>query len=110
MLLTPFAADAADEKTQTFTAAYKAEYNGEIPDQFAADGYDAIYIVKAALEKAEVKSADISASDLCDKLKGVMTQITVEGVTGTMTWDASGEPTKTPKAMYIQDGAYKAMD
>lgn len=90
--------------------AYKAEYNGEIPDQFAADGYDAIYIVKAALEKAEVKSADISASDLCDKLKGVMTQITVEGVTGTMTWDASGEPTKTPKAMYIQDGAYKAMD
>lgn len=110
MLLTPFAADASDEKTQTFTAAYKAEYNDEIPDQFAADGYDAIYIIKAALEKAAVDSADISASDLCNKLKAAMTQITVEGVTGTMTWTADGEPTKDPKAMYIQDGAYKAMD
>lgn len=110
MLLTPFAADAADEKTKTFTAAYKAEYNNEVPDQFAADGYDAIYTIKAALEKAGVDSADISASDLCNKLKEAMTQITVEGVTGTMTWDAKGEPTKDPKAMYIQDGAYKAMN
>ena len=30
-----------------------------------------------------------------------MTEIEVAGVTGTMTWDASGEPTKEPKAMKI---------
>lgn len=108
MLLTPFAADATDEKTVAFTAAYKAAYKNEIPMQFAADAYDAIYTIKAALERADVSDASISASDLCELLKTAMTEITVEGVTGTMTWDASGEPTKDPKAMYIENGAYKA--
>lgn len=109
MLLTPFAADATDEKTVAFTAAYKAAYNDEIPNQFAADAYDAVYTVKAALEKAGIEDAQISVSDLCEALKAAMTEITVEGVTGTMTWDQTGAPTKDPKAMVIQDGAYKAM-
>ena len=90
MLLTPFAADAQDEKTVAFTTAYKA-----------ADGYDAVYAVKAAMEKAGITDASISASDLCDALKTAMTEITVEGVTGTITWTADGEPTKDPKAMEI---------
>ncbi len=38
-----------------------------------------------------------------------MVKISVEGVTGTMKWDADGEPTKEPKAMVIEDGSYKAM-
>ena len=101
MLLTPFAADAKDEKTVAFTTAYKAAYNNEVPIQFAADGYDAVYAVKAAIEKAGITDASISASDLCDALKTAMTEITVEGVTGTITWTADGEPTKDPKAMEI---------
>lgn len=109
MLLTPFAADATDQKTVDFVTAYKAAYGDETPNQFAADAYDAIYTIKAALEQAGVTDASISASDLCDKLVAAMTQITVDGVTGTMTWDASGEPTKDPKAMEIQNGAYTAM-
>ncbi len=108
MLLTPFAADAQDPKTVAFTASYKAAYKDEIPTQFAADAYDAIYIIKAALEKAEVKDANIDASELCDLLKKAMVEIEVDGVTGKMTWSADGEPTKTPKAMYIENGAYKA--
>lgn len=110
MLLTPFAADSKDAKSQAFTKAYQAKYDNEIPNQFAADAYDAVYVLKAAIEKAGVKDVNISASDLCDAIKGVMTQITVEGVTGTMTWSAQGDPSKTPKGMYIKDGAYKAMD
>lgn len=101
MLLTPYAADAEDEATQKFTAAYKAAYNGETPIQFAADAYDAMYIIKEALEEAGVTSAAVSTSDLCELLKDAMTKIEVDGVTGTMTWDASGEPTKSPKAMKI---------
>lgn len=101
MLLTPFAADAQDEKTVAFTTAYKNAYNNEVPIQFAADGYDAVYAVKAAMEKAGITDASISASDLCDALKVAMTEITVEGVTGTITWAADGEPTKDPKAMKI---------
>ena len=110
MLLTPFAADASDEKTQTFVKAYKAAYSDETPNQFAADAYDAVYTVAAALEKAGVDDGTISISDLCDKLKEAMTQITVSGVTGDMTWSADGEPSKTPKGMVIEDGAYKALD
>lgn len=109
MLLTPFAADAKDEKTVSFVTAYTAANNGELPNQFAADAYDAIYTIKAALEKAGVNDASISVSDLCDKLVAAMTEIEVEGVTGTMTWGADGEPTKDPKAMRIVDGSYTAM-
>ena len=107
MLLTPFAADATDEATQKFVATYKEKHN-EVPMQFAADAYDAVYAVKAAIEKAAA-TADMSASDLCDAMKVAMTEITVEGLTGTITWDASGEPNKEPKAVVINNGEYKSM-
>lgn len=109
MLLTPFAADAKDDASVKFVEAYKAKYNNEVPIQFAADAYDAVYTIKAAMEKAGIKDANISASELCEALKTAMTQIEVAGVTGHMTWDASGEPTKEPKAMVIKNGEYKAM-
>ena len=108
MLLTPFAADAADEKTQAFVSAYKEAY-GDTPNQFAADTYDAIYIMKAAAEKAGV-TADMSVSDICDAMKTAMTEISYDGLTGEgMTWTADGEPDKAPKAVVIKDGAYVAM-
>jgi branched-chain amino acid transport system substrate-binding protein len=107
MLLTPFAADAEDELTQNFVSAYKEAY-GETPNQFAADSYDAMYTLKAAIEQANV-TPDMSISDICDSLKGAMTEITVEGLTGTITWDSEGEPSKDPKAVVIENGAYKAM-
>ena len=109
MLLTPFVADAEDEKTQTFTKAYKEAYNDLVPTQFAADAYDAIYVIKAAIEKANA-TPDMSVRDLCEALKPAMTEIQVEGVTGTMTWSSDGEPTKTPKAMVIKDGTYTAAE
>lgn len=105
ILLTPFAADAADEKTQKFVADYEAAY-GSTPNQFAADAYDAIYIMKAAIEKSGATPND-GVSGICDKLKGAMTEITVDGLTGAgMTWEATGEVNKEPKAMVIKDGAY----
>ena len=108
MLLTPFAADADDEKTQAFVSAYKEAY-GDTPNQFAADTYDAIYIMKAAAEKAGV-TADMSVSDICDAMKTAMTEISYDGLTGEgMTWTADGEPDKAPKAVVIKDGAYVAM-
>ena len=108
MLLTPFVADAEDEKTQTFTAAYKAAYNDLVPTQFAADAYDAMYVIKAAAEKAGI-TPDMSVSDICEAMKTAMTEIEVEGVTGTMTWSADGEPTKAPNAMVIKNGTYTAV-
>ena len=108
MLLTPFAADAEDEATQTFVKAYEAAYDGETPIQFAADGYDCVYAIKQAAEEAGL-TPDMSVSDICEAMKTAMTEIEFPGVTGTITWSADGEPTKDPKGMVIQDGAYVAM-
>ena len=108
MLLTPFAADATDDLTVNFVKSYQEKY-GEIPNQFAADAYDAIYVIKAAAEKAGVK-ADMSASDICEAMKSAMTQISVDGLTGAgMTWTSDGEVNKAPKAVVIKDGAYVAL-
>ena len=109
MLLTPFAADATDKYTINFVTKYKGAYGVETMNQFAADAYDAIYIIKAAIEKAGI-TADMDASAICDALKVAMTEITVDGVTGTgITWTADGEPSKAPKAVIIENGAYKAL-
>lgn len=109
MLLTPFSATATDEYTVNFVKKYSEKYGTDTMNQFAADAYDAIYIIKAAMEKANI-TADMSSSDICDALKTAMTQITVNGVTGTdIKWGADGEPTKAPKAVVIKDGAYQAL-
>ena len=108
MLLTPFAADADDEKTKAFVSKYEEKY-GETPNQFGADAYDAIYIIKAVIEEAGV-TPDMSVSDIGTALEGAITTISFDGLTGAgMTWAATGEVSKAPKAVVIENGAYKAM-
>lgn len=106
MLLTPFAADSAAENVANFVGKYKAAYNAT-PDQFAADGYDAIYAIKAALEEAGITEI---GDDFNEALVAAMTKIEVEGVTGSMKWDAQGEPAKTATAVVIKDGVYVAFE
>ena len=55
MLLTPFAADADDEQTKNFVAAYEEAYGGT-PIQFAADAYDGMYAIKAAVREVRCDS------------------------------------------------------
>ena len=108
MLLTPFAADAQDEKTQAFVSAYKEAY-GDTPNQFAADAYDVVYAIYEAVLAGGI-NGDMDASDICDALKTQFTSMTFDGLTGdSMTWDASGAVSKAPKAVVIKDGAYAAM-
>ncbi len=105
MLLTPFSADAEDERTQNFVKTYNDLY-GETPNQFAADGYDAMYTIYQALQEAGC-TADMSAEEICEALIGVMPTITVDGLTGQgMTWSDTGEVSKAPMAVVIKDGVY----
>ena len=109
LLLTPFVADAEDDLTKNFVAKYQESY-GEIPNQFAADAYDGLYIIKLAIETAGL-TPDMSVSDLCDALKTTMTEISYDGLTGEgTTWDASGAASKDPKANIIKDGVYVSAD
>ncbi len=110
MLLTPFTADAEDERTQSFVTAYQEQF-GEVPNQFAADAYDCVYAIYAAMEANGI-TADSSASDVCDALKATFTSadFSVDGITGEgMTWSENGEVSKSPKGMVIQNGAYVGM-
>lgn len=108
MLLTPFAADATDEKTANFVKKYQDKYD-ETPNQFAADAYDAVYAIKAAIEESGA-TPDMSVSDMGDALKKAMPKIKIDGLTGSgMTWLESGEVNKDPKAVVIQNGEYVGM-
>ncbi len=106
-LLTPFAADAEDEATQNFVAEYQAQYS-DIPNQFAADAYDAVYVLYEAIQAAGV-TADMSNEELCDALIAAMADLSVVGLTSAgseMTWDENGAVSKDPTAVVIENGAY----
>ncbi len=109
MLLTPFVATAEDELTASFVGKYQELY-GQIPNQFGADAYDGLYIIKQCIEEADL-NPDMSASEICDAITATITTISFDGLTGTgTTWGEGGEPNKQPKAMVIQDGAYAALN
>ena len=104
-LLTPFAADAEDEATQSFVSKYEEQYGGT-PNQFAADAYDGIYILKEALESANL-TPEASNEEICEALIAAIQEVNYDGLTGEgMTWNAAGEVSKSPKAVIIQDGGY----
>ncbi len=96
LMLTPFADASTDPKVVNFVSAYKKAYSAT-PDQFAADGYDVAYVVKAVVEAAggSTKGADLTAQLL---------KLTFSGVTGTMTWNADGNTNKEAMAVVYKDG------
>lgn len=99
VFLSPFFASDEDAAVQNFVKTYE-EKNKSIPDQFAADGYDTVYVIKAALEKAgSTKSEDLIKA---------MTEIQVKGLTGDVSFSADGEPNKGAKYIEIIDGNYTA--
>ena len=106
-LLTPFSADAEDEATQAFVTEYQSRFE-DIPNQFAADAYDGIYIIYEAIQAAGVTS-DMSNEEICDALISAMGDLSVVGLTSAgseMTWDDNGAVSKDPAAVIIENGVY----
>ncbi|MEG1992719.1 MAG: ABC transporter substrate-binding protein [Acetivibrio sp.] len=96
--LSPFF--SGDEKAADFVSKYKEAYTAT-PDQFAADGYDGVYVFKAALEEAKTTESEAMIQ--------AMTSIKVDGLTGTgISFTPQGEPQKSAKFITIRDGAYTA--
>lgn len=108
MLLTPFAASSQDEKTQSFVQAYVAAY-GEEPNQFAADAYDGIYALYTAAQNAGI-TADTSFEEACEMLIAEFPNLHISGLTGELSWAATGEVTKTPAVYVVKDGIYSKVD
>lgn len=110
MLLTPFNADADDERTKNFVTTYQTQFGG-VPNQFAADAYDCVYAYYQALETSGC-TADMSAQDICEKMIATFSTMNFKGLTSDeegMTWDTTGAVSKNPKGMVIQNGAYVGM-
>lgn len=101
--ITPFDVNSSDTKVSSFVTKYKEAF-GAAPDQFAADAYDAVYAIAEAMKVANITDASISASDLCEAVKTAIasSSFQLQGVTGTMTWDASGACNKEPQVVDIK--------
>ncbi len=97
VFLSPFL--ASDPNVADFVSTYEANYSAT-PDQFAADGYDCVYVFKAAMEQAgSIENADLISA---------MTEISIQGLTGDISFSANGEPTKGAKFIEIVAGEYTA--
>ena len=108
-MITPFSADATDEKTANFVKKYQEKY-GDVPNQFAADAYDSVYAIKQALEAGNV-TPDMSTDEITAALVKQFTSMKFDGLTGlSMTWAETGEVSKTPKAVVIQNGTYVGVE
>lgn len=91
-----------DAKVKNFIAAYKAKYNKE-PDQFAAQSYDALFIMADALEKAG------SATDR-KKLRDSLAVVKdFQGVTGKFAFDAKRNPSMDVTILVVKDGKFTEM-
>ena len=107
ILLTPFSAFSEDERTVDFVAKYQAVADGETPNQFAADAYDAVYALYNASLNAGIDGST-SPEDACELLIAEFQNLEYSGLTGDMTWTADGKVDKMPNAYVIKDGGYVA--
>lgn len=88
--------DNTNTKVQDFIKSYKSKNNAE-PNTFAALGYDTIYMIKQAIEKAGKNATR-------EDVRNAVTSMTFDGVTGKFTMDKSGSPTKSVIVLEMKDG------
>ena len=96
-----YSVDDPRDQVQDFLTAYQTKYNGEVPNMFAAQAYDAAAIMLAAMEKAtgEVGSEEYRLSVIAE-----LSATDMDGVTGHVTYDELNNPQKTATINYITGG------
>ncbi|CAL7869736.1 ABC transporter substrate-binding protein [Fusobacterium necrophorum] len=93
-----YAIDDSNEKVQHFVTAYRDRYKDE-PSAFSALAYDAVYMLKSAMET--VGSTDKEA------VAKALREIDFNGVTGHLTFDEHNNPVKAVTIIKIENGEYK---
>jgi len=89
-------------KVQQFVKNYQAKY-GILPDGIAALGYDSVYLLADALNRA----GSTDPAKLRDAIAGTQN---FDGVTGRITLDENRNPTKSAVVIRIQDGAFRYLE
>jgi branched-chain amino acid transport system substrate-binding protein len=100
---THFSAESTDALSQQFVAAYKAKYNGEVPDAMAALGYDSARVLADAIGRAgttdgpALRDASAATRDF-------------PGATGVTTLDENRDAPKAAVIMTVKDGRFQYVE
>ncbi|MCU9612828.1 ABC transporter substrate-binding protein [Caldibacillus lycopersici] len=92
-----YSAEDPDTTIQDFVKKFKEKYNGESPDAFNALGYDSIYFLADAIERAGSFEPEKIKDALADTKDLLL-------VTGLITVDENHNPVKSATILEYQDG------
>lgn len=103
MIDTAFDAANPAEKVQQFDQKYTELY-GEGYDQNAPQSYDAVYVLKDAVERCIAESGDWTDGET---LNGYIASTNWDGATGTTTFEENGRMNKDLMIITIENGEHK---
>jgi len=98
IVATPWFGEKNDPKVKAFAAKYEKAY-GKKPDQFAAQAYDAFYIMTNAL-KAAGTADRVTLRDALAATKDF------QGVLGNFSFDAERDVVMAPNVLIVKDGKF----
>lgn len=102
IVATPWYGEKDDPKVKEFVSNFEKEY-GKKPDQFAAQAYDALYIMAEALKNAGEADRD-ALRDALAEVKDF------KGILGNFSFDEEGDVVMDPTVLVIEDGAFKIFE
>ena len=94
---TYFSADNQAPEVQSFVQRYKARWNGEVPEGVSALGYDAMYLIAAAMER-------IGTTEGPKLREAIAATKNFPGVTGRTTIDAKRNSEKAAVMLVVRNG------
>jgi branched-chain amino acid transport system substrate-binding protein len=97
---THYSPEAADPKVQAFVAAFKAKFNGEVPDAMAALGYDSAMVLADAIKRA-------GSTDGAKVRAALATTKDFPCVTGKTTLNAKRDASKSAVIITSKEGKFK---
>jgi len=98
IVATPWFGESEETKVVDFNTKYEAEY-GKLPDQFAAQAYDALYIYADALKRAGEADRESFHEALAETKD-------FEGLLGNFSFDEIGDVVMDVKVVEIKDGKF----
>ncbi len=105
-----FSSSNESETATAFVEAYEAEY-GETPTNFCALGYDAAMVLANGLAAAEEAGLEPGSEDYKQAVIDGIASGTVEGVTGSISYEGTGDPIKSSLIItFAEDGTEETFE
>jgi branched-chain amino acid transport system substrate-binding protein len=100
---THFSPQSTDPNAQKFVEAYKARYNGKVPDAMAALGYDAAMVLADAIKRA-------GTTDEPALRDAIAATKDYQGATGNTTLDENRDASKPAVIITVKDGEFQYVE